>query len=99
MRTNDYTLIGKFLHEYGDGIYFKLIKNNLLNIDTDEGIDLFFYKIEEFVDDITNNFDVDAYLNMNPRMIDYYRKKKEKFISKLPNKSIDEKLFFLFTKS
>lgn len=96
---NYYLLVQYFLHEQGEIILCKLKENNCFDLETDEGIDLFFSKIDEYFDEVIHLFDVDAFLEDNPHIMDYYT--KDDFIETLTSegessKSIDQQLNFFF---
>lgn len=67
-----YSLINIFLHQMGDEVYFKVKELDAFDFDTDEGIDLFFETMEELCDNISYNFDINAYLDDNPHIMEYY---------------------------
>lgn len=97
-----YSLINIFLHQVGDGVYFKVKELEAFDLDTNEGIDLFFETIEELCDKISYEFDVDAYLDDNIHIMEYYE--DEDYVDDINEEEIIEplqskvNLFFQFPK-
>lgn len=72
MAVRDDQLISDFLRTSGDIILFKMVYGEFIDLTTDEGIAIFFAKIEEFTEEQALGFDTDAYLNVNSYMVTYY---------------------------
>jgi len=70
---DNYDTIRKFLSMHGDSLYLRMKNLKLINFETDEQIDRFFYEIELFIDSIAKSFPVDLFFKDNSHMIDYYR--------------------------
>lgn len=67
-----YSLMKIFLHQQGDNVYRILKELEAFDFNTDEGIDFFFSTMEEICEKIVDDFDVDAYLNDNLHIMEYY---------------------------
>lgn len=63
--------IADYLVGIGDLMHYRLRCANL-NLRTHAGIDKFFLKLDEFVDEHTETFDLNAYLKVNSFMLDFY---------------------------
>jgi hypothetical protein len=95
----DYSLIQIFLHQQGDSVYRTLIELNVFNLDSDHDIDLFFSSIEESCDKIVEDFDIDAFLNDNLHIMQYYEDEKYNNsinIEQITPASFDEIIKFYF---
>lgn len=69
----NYYLACKYLSMQGDVLYYKMLNAGLIDLDSDNGIDIFFDNLWELVnDELVSGFDVDLFLNMNPKLLNSY---------------------------